>query len=107
MEFVIVDNPGNSADPITQSGKVDYIFQMGKYQITNAQYADFLNAVAVYSDPYNLYNVNMERGLFGGIQRTKKDSCYVYEPLEGYDDLPVVYVSWFDREKQKSTILDS
>ncbi|BAY65886.1 hypothetical protein NIES22_59970 [Calothrix brevissima NIES-22] len=96
MEFVIVDNPGNPIDIITNSGKVDYIFQMGKHQITNAQYAEFLNAVAVYSDPYNLYNVNMERGLFGGIQRTKKDSCYVYKPLEGYDDLPVVYVSWFD-----------
>ncbi|MBW4560981.1 MAG: formylglycine-generating enzyme family protein [Mojavia pulchra JT2-VF2] len=96
IEFVLVDNTENPADPITNSGKVDYIFQIGKYQITNTQYADFLNAVAAYSDPYNLYNVNMERGLFGGIKRTKKDSCYFYEPLEGYCDLPVVYVSWFD-----------
>jgi hypothetical protein len=96
MEFVVVDNPANPADLVTKSGQVDYIFKIGKYQVTNAQYSDFLNAIAVHSDPYGLYNVNMERGLFGGIKRTRRDGSYFYEPLEGYSDLPVVYVSWFD-----------
>jgi formylglycine-generating enzyme len=96
MEFVFIGDPGNPIDPITNSGKVDIIFQIGKYQITNAEYAEFLNAVAVQADCYSLYNVNMDNGLFGGIKRTKRGDCYFYEPLEGYFDLPVVYVSWFD-----------
>lgn len=96
MKFVFIDNPGNIADLITNSGKVDYYFEIAKYQVTNAQYAEFLNAVSVHSDPHNLYNINMEKGLFGGIKRSKKDSGYLYEPLEGYFDIPVVYVSWFD-----------
>ena len=96
MEFVFVDNPENPADPITNSGKVDYVFEIGKYQITNSQYADFLNATTAYSDPYGLYSVNMESGLFGGIKRIQKDGRYFYEPFEEYADLPVVYVSWFD-----------
>jgi sulfatase modifying factor 1 len=95
-EFVTVKDTGNPTDKITNSGKVDYIFEIAKYQVTNAQYAEFLNAVAVHSDPYNLYNINMERGLFGGIKRIEQDGCYFYAPLEGYSDLPVVYVSWFD-----------
>ncbi|WP_013323381.1 formylglycine-generating enzyme family protein [Gloeothece verrucosa] len=96
LEFVLVDNPNNPPDLKTQSGQVNYIFEISKYQITNANYAEFLNAVAVYSDAYQLYNINMERGLFGGIKRTSSHDGYVYEPLEGYADLPVVYVSWFD-----------
>lgn len=96
MEFVLIENPGNIPDSITNSGKVEYIFEIGKHQITNAQYARFLNATAIYSDPYGLYNVNMENGLFGGIERIKKDEGYFYEPLAEYHNLPVVYVSWFD-----------
>ncbi len=96
MEFVVVGDPCNPPDPLTGSGSVAYVFQIGKYQITNAQYADFLNAVAAYSDPYSLYTVNLEKGLFGGIKQVKKADLFVYEPLDGYAELPVVYVSWFD-----------
>jgi len=96
MEFALIENPGNISDPLTNSGKVDYIFQIGKCQVTNAQYARFLNATASYLDPYGLYSVNMENGLFGGIKRSEKNGRYFYKPLAEYIDLPVVYVSWFD-----------
>lgn len=96
MEFVLVGDPGNSGDPTTNTGKVDYIFEIAKYPVTNKEYAEFLNAVAKYSDSYGLYNPNMENGLFGGIKCIQKDNYYFYEPLEEYVDLPVVYVSWFD-----------
>ncbi len=32
---------------------------MGKYDVTTAQYCQFLNAVATTSDPYGLYNSRM------------------------------------------------
>ncbi|HEY9846409.1 MAG TPA: SUMF1/EgtB/PvdO family nonheme iron enzyme, partial [Candidatus Caenarcaniphilales bacterium] len=96
MEFVLVDNPNNPIDSATNSGNVAYIFEIGKFEVTNAQYVEFLNATAVSSDPYQLYNVNMDKGLFGGIKRREKGQRYVYEPLEGYANLPVVYVSWYD-----------
>ena len=35
--------------------------QMGTYDVTAAQYAQFLNAVATTSDPYGLYNSSMAR----------------------------------------------
>ncbi len=51
---------GNAADS-TGYGAVDYPYQFGKYHVTSAQYCVLLNAVAV-SDPYELYNTNMEVG---------------------------------------------
>ena len=44
-------------------GSVSYIYQMGKYDVTVAQYAAFLNAVATTSDPYGLYNSDMATDL--------------------------------------------
>lgn len=96
MVFALIDNPENPIDPVTKSGRVDYIFEISKHQVTNAQYAEFLNATATESDPHGLYSVNMESGLFGGIKRTQENGSYFYQPLEEYADLPVVYVSWFD-----------
>jgi formylglycine-generating enzyme len=96
MEFVLISDPNNPIDPATNTGRVDYIFEVGKYLITNSEYAEFLNAVAAYSDPYGLYSINMNNGLFGGIQCTQENGYSSYEAIEGYANLPVVYVSWFD-----------
>lgn len=96
MEFVIVRDMYNPSDQMTHSGRVGYVFEIGRYEVTNAHYCVFLNAVAVKSDPYGLYSINMERGLFGGIKRLTTNGDYRYEPLSGYANLPVVYVSWYD-----------
>ena len=57
-------------DATTGYGSVDYVYEIGKYKVTNAQYAEFLNAVAV-PDTYGLYNPQMgvvQPGVgFGGI----------------------------------------
>ena len=39
MDWVNVGNPGNAADPATGSlyGAVAYAYQIGKYEVTNAQ----------------------------------------------------------------------
>lgn len=43
-EFVLVGSPGNAADT-TGYGRVDAWYLIGKYEVTIAQYAAFLNAV--------------------------------------------------------------
>jgi formylglycine-generating enzyme required for sulfatase activity len=55
---VPVGNPGNAADTATNCvplepldcGSVPYDYAISRYEVTNAQYAEFLNAVAA-SDP--------------------------------------------------------
>jgi hypothetical protein len=43
--IVPVGNPGNSADA-TGYGAVAYTYQIGKYEVTNAEYCEFLNGAA-------------------------------------------------------------
>ena len=65
IEMVPVGNAGNPADTSTY-GAVSYPYSIGKYEVTNAQYAQFLNAVAV-TDPNALYNTSMGSNVRGGI----------------------------------------
>ena len=100
IEMVTVGNPGNGADagntiePNTY-GAVAETFQIGKYEVTNAQYAVFLNAVAV-TDTYALFYSTMESNVRGGIRRTGADGSYSYTAKSAMCDKPVNYVSWFD-----------
>lgn len=96
LSFVAVGAPGNPPCPLTKQGAVSYAFEMGACEITNSQYAAFLNAVAAVDDPYKLYSPNMANGLFGGIGRSGENGRFRYAALEGYEELPVVYVSWYD-----------
>jgi formylglycine-generating enzyme required for sulfatase activity len=90
IEFVTVGNAGNAADA-TGFGAVGYDYQIGKYEVTAGQYAEFLNAVAATSDPYGLYNSAMA-GTQYGSKITKSDG--VYTALS--PNQPVNYVSWGD-----------
>ncbi|MHB1052279.1 MAG: SUMF1/EgtB/PvdO family nonheme iron enzyme [Thiobacillus sp.] len=97
MAFVTIGEPRNPRDPIYGFGSVGYVFDLGKYEITNTQYAAFLNAVARYDDPWGLWHRDMATGVVGGIYRTQHDgSAYEYFPKEGWDKRPVTYVSWYD-----------
>jgi len=62
--------------------------------VTNAQYAEFLNAVAA-TDTNNLYNTSMA-GNFGGITRSGSSGSYTYAVNAGRANNPVTYVSWYD-----------
>jgi len=53
IETVSVGNAGNAADTSTY-GAVAYSYDIGKYEVTNTQYAAFLNAKAE-TDPNGLY----------------------------------------------------
>jgi formylglycine-generating enzyme required for sulfatase activity len=99
LEFVTVGDAGNTADA-TGFGAVSYTYQMGKYDVTAAQYCQFLNAVAK-SDPFHLYDQDFVDGIWGcGITRTGSPGSYSYSTsiFYGYpvnnSDFPVNYINW-------------
>jgi hypothetical protein len=99
IDWVLVGDPGNAADTATNCyaadcGSVGYEYSISKYEVTNAQYAEFLNAKAA-SDPLGLYNPSMGTG-FGGITRSGSSGSYSYAPRSGFGSRPVILVSFYD-----------
>ena len=94
IDFVTVSNIDNANDS-TGFGAVSYEYKIGKYQITNAQYVDFLNAVAT-TDLYGLYRVYMGTEPDGGITRHGSSGTYVYTYRNYMQNKPVNHVNWFD-----------
>ena len=103
IQWVVVGDPGNPSDPATNNcsdagncGAVAKKFLISKYEITNQQYADFLNVKAA-DDPYGLYNPQMTSDeVYGGILRTGTPGSYSYAARPGFENKPVVYVSFWD-----------
>ena len=113
IETVPVGNIGNTGEWSGQSyggygpdricGAVAYTYNIGKYEVTAGQYTEFLNAVAV-TDPYGLYNGNMDSSSYGcQITRHGTSGNYTYDfsgrPSGDESDWvnrPVNYVSWGD-----------
>ena len=95
MQYVPVGSPGNAADPQTGYGAVDYAYGIGKYEVTNAQWVEFLNAKAK-SDPLLLWNINMEMEFNGGITRRGAEGNFTYAVKPGRGNQPVGWVSWYD-----------
>jgi formylglycine-generating enzyme required for sulfatase activity len=115
LQFVTVGDPGNVPDPSSSIhlGGVPYTYSMGKYDVTLAQYCQFLNAVAA-TDTYGLYNSGMAGGLgltadpgmlpgfVGfpfGISRSGNPGSYTYSvtganPQAG--NMPVYAETWGD-----------
>lgn len=96
FDWAVVGNAGNAAD-WTGYGAVAYDYRIAKTEVTNAQYAAFLNEKAK-TDPLGLYNTNMDlpNYWYGGISRSGTDGNYSYAAQPGREDLPVTLVSWFD-----------
>ncbi len=102
LQFVTVGDPGNVADT-TGYGSVPYVYQMGEYDVTAAQYCLFLNAVAMTSDPYGLYYSRMAAvggGIGGtsgcGIVQSGSAGDYTYTVAAAYQNFPVNYITWGD-----------
>ena len=95
MDWSTVGNAGNAADPVTGFGSVGHDFRIGTYEVTNAQYAEFLNTVAA-SDPNDLYNTNMASDARGGIVRSGSPGSYTYSVKANMGDKPVIYTNWYD-----------
>ena len=101
IDWVTVGNAGNVADPTTGFGNVGYAYRIGATEVTNEQYAAFLNAAAA-SDPNGLYNGNMGSNDRGGITRSGSNGSFTYSVRENFGDKPVNFVSWFDAARMSN-----
>ncbi len=97
IDWVTVGDPGNACDDQPQGcfGAVAYAYQIAKVEVTNDQYAEFLNAVGD-ADPNGLYNTNMGTSVYGGIMRSGGSGSFSYGVIAGRGNLPVTYASSFD-----------
>jgi sulfatase modifying factor 1 len=87
-ETVKVGDPGNKADT-TGYGAVAYAYQIGKYEVTNAEYCAFLNAVAK-NDPHKLFTNRAD----GAISRSGDSGNYTYTVSQGSEKKPVGHVTF-------------
>jgi len=98
IDWVPVLGSGNACDGPAPApncyGTVASAYQISKYEVTNAQYAEFLTAKAGVLDPLALYNPNMDpvAGLNGGITQ----SGGTYTAVSGRESMPVNWVSFYD-----------
>jgi formylglycine-generating enzyme required for sulfatase activity len=97
FDWRTVGDAGNACDDEPDFGcygDVDYIYRIATYEVTNAQYVEFLTAKAA-DDPLGLYNPGMATAP-GGIMRSGNPGDYIYSAVPGREDMPVSYVSFFD-----------
>ncbi len=89
IDWVTVGDPGNLADT-TGFGAVAYSYKISKYEVTNGQYVEFLNAVAA-ENPHSLY----EQSLMGGaIAQSGTSGNYTYASALGRANEPVTGANW-------------
>ena len=86
-EFRMGSNEADHEKPI-HSVYVD-AFYMDKYEVTNAEYAEFLNAKGKHT------NASIAWLLIGSDACRIEYVSRVYRPKAGYDNHPVVLVSWY------------
>jgi hypothetical protein len=91
FDWVRIGDHANSTDD-TGFGAVADVYRISKFETTNSQYVDFLNAVAA-SDPNGLYNTMMAVG-FGGITRGGISGSFTYSARTGRENWPVNFVSF-------------
>ena len=97
IDTVSIDDAGNAADGLGH-GSVAYSYRIGKYEVTNAQYVEFLNGVdSTGANALGLYNPGMTSAGTGGIVfDPAASSGQKYEIKPGRGNNPVVLVSWYD-----------
>jgi len=110
LDMTTIGNPGNTADLFYEGnphrpeddiwlGGVNYTYQIGTYEVTVAQYTEFLNATAA-SDPHGLYDIGMSDA-FGNnrdyiISRSGEDGSYTYTVVAGKENQPIRFVDFYD-----------
>lgn len=94
IDWVTVGDVGNANDA-TGFGGVAYEYKISQYEVTNAQYVEFLNAKAS-SDPNSLYNGSMSSDAHGGITQGGVSGSFTYSLKANMGDKPVNYVSFTD-----------
>ncbi len=101
-DWVTVGDPGNSNDTVNgvnpNYGAVADTYRIGKYEVTNAQYTEFLNTVdSTGANPNGIYNANMGSNARGGITLTPgAANGSKYSVRANMGNKPVNFVSWYD-----------
>ena len=105
MEFVFVGNPNNPNDPndgdaplggVQNFGSVANDFLIGKYEVTNTQYIEFLNAVAK-TDTNGLFHPDMGTNERAGIIQNGSTGSFVYAlKRPALAEKPAVLVSFWN-----------
>jgi len=93
IDWVTVGDPGN-ADDTAGWGGVDYAYQISRFEVTNTEYAEFLNAVAA-TDTHELYHTGMGFDP-GGITQAGSPGSYTYSVIAGREEMPVTNASFWD-----------
>ncbi len=101
IDWVTVGNSGNAADS-SGYGAVSQTYKIGKYEVTNGQYAEFLNAKGS-ANGYGIYNSGMA-GL--GIAQSGSSGSFSYSVTGALANRPVAYVSWFDAARFANWLLN-
>lgn len=95
LPTVWVEDPGNPGDPVdnTLRGDINYVFKIGRFEVTNEEYTEFLNAKASSNgDPFELFNTNMVIAR----QTGEAGETTTYSVMPGREHHPVNWVSVFD-----------
>ena len=97
IELVPVDAPCNPEDTRTGLGKVDYEYQIGKFDVTVAQYCEFLKAVAK-KDPHGIYDIDMDRdsAVHCIIRSLNSKKEYEYQIVPGRENYPITIISFLN-----------
>jgi sulfatase modifying factor 1 len=104
IDFTTVGNPGNAADTqlhydaTSGYGSVPNIYAIGTYEVTNAQYAEFLNKVDPFAlNQFDLQDPGMGTDIRGGIVLNATQlGSNPYELKPNMGDKPVNYVTFWD-----------
>jgi len=100
IDWVTVGNAGNAGDVQSEGtfGAVSYEYRISKHEVTNAQYAEFLNAVdAAGTNPNAVYNTSMGTNARGGIAfNSGAANGSKYSTRTNMANKPVNQVSWYD-----------
>ncbi len=89
------DSDGNGIGDACAAVPVGTFVYIGTTEVTNAEYAAFLNAVAK-ADANGLFNTSMGSNARGGITRSGATPNYTYAVRTNMGNKPVNYVSWLD-----------
>ena len=103
IDWVAVGNANNAADTPSANcwaancGSVDHAYSISKYEVTNAQYAEFLNAVGQNGAITRaLFNASMHNNPNGGIVQSGVSGSFTYTAFPGFENKPVNFVSFYD-----------
>ena len=94
-ELVMVGDAGNPGKKVYfhevpnpyPRGGVAYPYRIGRSEVSNAEYAEFLNACAAKSDPHRLFDERMK------IVRSGGEGAWKYAPAPGREEDGVNFVS--------------